>query len=196
MNIKHLVLALSVAGLAAPLAQAQLNVSISGDILLGRRPPPPPPEVVVVVNDGPAGPPEWSHHRWYQRNQEYYYYPGYDAYYRPADRVWFYQDRGQWRNGRNLPPGFRIDFDRSVTVSMATSQPYLFHQQVTTRYPGNYFGTKVRLRNDNRNDRNNDGHGREKDDHKAGRDREDNDHKSDRDRENDDHGKPGDRGRN
>ena len=185
MNIKYLVLALSVAGVAAPLAQAQPSISISGEILLGRRPPPPPPEVVIVVNDGPAGPPEWSHHRWYQRNQEYYYYPGYDAYYRPADHTWFYQDRGQWRNGRNLPPGFRIDFDRSVTISMATSQPYLFHRQVTTRYPYNYFGTKVRLRSDNRNDRNNDR-----------RDRDQGDRKPDRDRGNDDQGKGKGRDRN
>ena len=200
MNAKNLLLVLTFAGLAAPLAQAQLDITISGDIILGRRPPPPPPEVVVVVDDGPRTPPPWVRSRWYQRNQEYYYYPGYDVYYRPADRVWFYQDRGQWRNGRSLPPGYRVEFDRSITISMATDRPYQFHQQVVTRYPSNYFGTKVRLRHD---DRRNDGDNRGRDrDHDGrdrdgdGRDRDRDDRRSDRDRNDDDKDKSRDRGRN
>jgi len=182
MKTKYLVLVFCATGLAATLARADLDITISGDIILGRRPP--PPVVVVVVHDTPPGPPSWAARRWYQRNQEYYYYPGYDVYYRPADRVWFYQDRGQWRNGRNLPPGFRVAFDRSITLTMATDRPYQFHQQVVTRYPANYFGTKVRLRNDNRHDQDHDNRGRDKDDHK-----------SDRDRDEGDHGKPDDRGK-
>jgi len=191
MKPTHFLLALTCAGLAAPLAQAQLDVTISGEIILGRRPPPPPPEIVIVVDDGPREPPPWTHRRWYQRNQEYYYYPGYDVYYRPADRVWFYQDRGQWRYGRRLPQGIRVEFDRSVIVTMATDRPYQFHQQVVVRYPSDYFRARVRLRDDHRRDRDNDNRDRDRDDR---RDRDKDDHRSDRDR--DDRGKSKDRGRN
>ncbi len=188
MKPKHLLLTLTLAGFAVPLAQAQLDINISGDIILGRRPPPPPPDVVIVVDDGPREAPPWTHRRWYQRDQEYYYYPGYDVYYRTADHVWFYQDRGQWRYGRNLPPGFRVEFDRSVRLTMATDRPYVYHQQIVTRYPRDYFRTKVRLRDDHRNDRDNDSRGR--DDH---RDRDKDDHRPER---RDDDGRSRDRGRN
>ena len=170
MRTRFLLLAFGLASVAIPATQAELlDVRIIGNIRLGVRPPPPPPAVVVVVADtGPRGPAEWEHNRWYKHTQGYYYYPGDDVYYRPTDQMWFFQERGQWRSGRHLPESIRIDFNRSITLSMATDRPYQFHQQVRTRYPSNYFGTRVRLRDDDR------------------RDRDDNrEHSQDRDRDND-----------
>jgi hypothetical protein len=184
MKTKTILLTLTLAALTAPAAQAQnLDITISGDIRLGRRPPPPPPPVVVIVEDtGSWGPSPWERGRWYQRRQGYYYYPGGDVYYRPADQVWFYQERGQWRSGRNLPDWVRIDFHHNIVLTMATNRPYAFHQQVVTRYPSNYFGTRVRLRDDDRQNRGNSDHGR---DHRG----------NDRGRGQDDRKKSNDRGK-
>lgn len=152
--------ALMAAAFVVPAVRADgLDVTITGDIRLGRRPPPPPPPLVVVVPDSePSGPSPWERGRWYQRSHGYYYYPGGDVYYRPADRVWFYQERGQWRSGRNLPDYINVDFGRNVSLTMATDRPYLYHQQIVARYPSNYFGTRVRIRADDRHDRDYDAH--------------------------------------
>jgi len=178
MKTKIILLTFILAAIAAPATRADLlDINITGDIRLGRRPPPPPPAVVVVVEDtGPRGPSPWERGKWYQHNQGYYYYPGGDVYYRPADHVWFYQERGQWRSGRNLPEFISIDFGRSISLTMATDRPYVYHQQVVARYPSNYFGARVRLRDEERHERVNDHrenddrrHDREKD--KGGRDK-------------------------
>jgi len=145
MKTKIIVLALALAACTATAVQADLlDINLFGEVHLGRRPPPPPPAVVVISTGTTyrTGSP-WEHGRNHERMQGYYYYPGGDAYYRPADRVWFYQERGTWRSGRNLPDYVRVDFNRSVTLNMFTDQPYTFHQQVVTRYPSNYFGTRV-----------------------------------------------------
>lgn len=179
MKIKLTTLVLTLTGFTAPVLQAALpplpplpNVTINADIRLGHRPPPPPPAVVVVTADvRPRGQLVWERRSWYQRPQSYMYYPGYDVYYRSSDRMWFYQDRGQWRSTRNLPNGIRIDFNRSITLSMATDRPYQFHQQVSTSYPSNYFGTRVRLRDNDHDGRDSDGDGRDRDkDRKRGND--------------------------
>lgn len=163
-----LTLGLGLAAGAAPAAGADLIDNLMVDIRLGHRPPPPPPAVVVVVPEERHGPDRWEQRaRWYQRNQGYYYYPGADVYYRQSDHVWFYQARGRWRSGRNLPEGIRIDFNRSVTLNMYTDRPYTYHQQVVTRYPSNYFGTRVRLRDDDRRD-----HDRRNDNSRRGNDRD------------------------
>ena len=172
MKTKIILLTLTAAALASPAVRADnLTVNLSGEIRLGHQPPPPPPEVVVVAEDPAArqsGP--WEHGRWYQRSQAYYYYPGADAYYRPADHMWFYSERGQWRSGRNLPESVQVDFGRSVTVTMATDRPYLFHQQIVARYPANYFGTRVRLKTEERHDRDDHGRGQDGDDHRRDKD--------------------------
>ncbi|MDB6113598.1 MAG: hypothetical protein JWQ62_543 [Lacunisphaera sp.] len=166
MKTKIILLTLAVVGIAAPALRAGLlDINLTGDIRLGRRAPPPPPAVIVVQEEPFRGPSPWERGRWYQRTQSYYYYPGYDVYYRQADNTWFYQDRGQWRSSRNLPDSVRVDFNRSVTVAMATDRPYAFHSQIVSRYPANYFDTRVRLRDDDRHDNgrgeNNDKHGRD-----------------------------------
>lgn len=138
-----LVLPLAVAFLTP--AQAQINLSISADIYLGKAPPPPPPEVIVIVELPPA-PPPWTPPPGVIHNRDYYYYPGTNVYYRPADRVWFYLAGGDWRFGASLPTSFRVDFDRSVSLTMATEQPYQFHDKVQVRYPSDYFIKKVRVK--------------------------------------------------
>jgi hypothetical protein len=155
MKSKIILLTLVLAASAVPLARADLLDKINVDIRLGVRLPPPPPPVVVVVQDEPRrGPDQWEQRaRWYQRNQAYYYYPGDNVYYRQSDHLWFYADRGQWRSSRNLPDGIRVDFNRSVTLNMYTDRPYMYNQQVVNRYPSNYFGARVRLRDERRDDR-------------------------------------------
>ncbi|HEY8993785.1 MAG TPA: hypothetical protein VIM71_03795 [Lacunisphaera sp.] len=134
----------------APAARADLNVDITADIRIGRALPPPPPEVVVVEEVGPPGPPPWAHTHWYRRSHAYYYYPGFDVYYRPADRVWFYLDGGTWRIGAQLPTSIRVDFNRAVPLTLESDRPYVFHEKVVTYYPSNYFA-KVRFKEDHDN---------------------------------------------
>jgi hypothetical protein len=122
------------------------EVSIGLDIHLGKLPPPPPPEVIVVETAGPPGPPPWAPARGFRRNHGYYYYPGADVYYRPDDKVWFYLEGGNWRFGATLPSSVRVDFARSVSLSMESDQPFRFHNDVKKHYPADYFVTKVKLK--------------------------------------------------
>jgi hypothetical protein len=173
---------------------ADIDLNIFGEIRLGSRPPPPPPVVVVVTPDPtPTRSWDWERRsRWSKRAYAYYYYPGGNAYYRSSDRMWFYQERGQWRSNRRLPDYVRVDFNQSVSLNMYTDRPYTHHQQVTTRYPSNYFGTRVRVRDDDRRDRDNDGnrgrgndrdrdHDNRNNDHDRGRDHDNRDKDKDRD---------------
>lgn len=182
MKTKVLLLACVLAAIPATSAlRADLIDNLSVQIHLGQRPPPPPPEVVVVVEERhPAGPAPWERSRWGRRSQAYYYYPGTDVYYRPSDRVWFYAERGRWRYGRNLPDSLRVDFNRSVTLSIGGSRPYDHHQQVVARYPANYFGTRVRLRTDDRHDNRRDDN---RHDDNRGNDRDKDRRDDDRDRD-------------
>ena len=145
MKTKLLLLLPFAAALLTP-AQADLNIALSAEIRLGKAPPPPPPEVVVIEESGPKGPPPWAPAHGFRRNHGYYYYPGANVYYRPADRVWFYLDGRDWRFGVSLPTGIRVDFDRSVSLTMETEQPYQFHDKVKGYYKSDYFTTKVRLK--------------------------------------------------
>lgn len=182
MKTKILLLALALVAVPATALQADLIDNLSVEIRLGHRAPPPPPAVVIVVEDSHhSGPPPWERSRWGRRSQAYYYYPGTDVYYRPSDRVWFYAERGRWRYGRNLPDSLRVDFNRSVTLSIGGSRPYDYHQQVVARYPANYFGTRVRLRDDDRHDNRRDDDRRD-DNRGNDRDRDRRDHSKDRDK--------------
>jgi hypothetical protein len=165
MNLKTtLFLCLATASLV-PAVRAEINVDISADIRLGRSLPPPPPDVVVVEEVGPPGPPPWSQGHWYRRSFAYYYYPGYDVYFRPADRVWFYLDGGNWRIGAQLPPNIRVDFGRAVSLKLESDRPYVYHQKVVTYYPANYFA-KVKFKHDHDNGRNDHD---DRDDHDRGK---------------------------
>lgn len=142
----NLLLAFSLgAALLAP-ARAVLDISVAAEIRLGKALPPPPPEVIVIEESGPKGPPPWAPAHGYRRNRNYYYYPSANVYYRPEDRAWFYLDGGKWSLGVNLPTSIRVDFERSVSLTMETDQPYQHHDKVKNYYPGDYFVTKVKVK--------------------------------------------------
>lgn len=144
MNAKSLLIL--AAGLTfASAAHASLDVSLSAEIRLGRTPPPPPPDIVVLEPVGPPAPPPWAATHWYKRNRAYYYYPDCGVYYRPADRVWFYLEGDTWRAGAALPAFVSIDFGRSISLTLETDRPYVFHQHVVAYYPRGYFA-KVKFR--------------------------------------------------
>ncbi|MBI2511439.1 MAG: hypothetical protein HYV96_05635 [Opitutae bacterium] len=152
-------------------ARADLDVSISADIRLGRALPPPPPEIEIVDLPAPKGPPPWARHGWFTRERVYYFYPEAEVYYRPTDRMWFYADHGAWRTSIELPVWVRVDLGHNVQLTMTTDRPFERHRDVVVYYPRSYF-THVRIKgpppgHDERHDRNDDrGHGRGK-----GRDR-------------------------
>lgn len=127
-------------------AHAVLDISLSAEIRLGRALPPPPPEVIVIEESAPPGPPPWAPAAGFRRNHDYYYYPGADVYFRPADRTWFYLDGGNWSFGVSLPASIRVDFDRSVSITMESDKPYEFHDKVRNYYPGDYFVKRVRVK--------------------------------------------------
>ena len=97
MNAKIITATLLVAALSVPV-RANVDVSVAAEIRLGKIAPPPPPEVVIIEQAPPPGPPPWAPAHGFRRNRGYYYYPGCDVYYRPADRVWFYIEGGNWRS--------------------------------------------------------------------------------------------------
>lgn len=129
-----------------PTLNAGLDVSVVAEIRLGKVSPPPPPEVVVIEEPAQQGPPPWAPAHGFRRNRAYYYYPGTNVYYRPADRMWIYLDGRDWHVGVSLPATLRVDFDRCVSLTMETSKPYEFHDSIRSRYPDNYFVTKVRVK--------------------------------------------------
>jgi hypothetical protein len=137
--------------------RADIDVSIAAEIRIGRALPPPPPEVVIVEHVGPPGPPPWAARRWYRRNYAYYYYPEADVYFRPSDKTWFYLDGRDWHVGARLPDALRIDFGHSVSLTLESDRPYVYHEKVVTYYPRAYF-SKVRIkeRHDNRVERRDD----------------------------------------
>ena len=53
---------------------------------------------------------------------------------------------GLGRTGVSLPTSIRVDFDRSVTLTLATDKPYEFHDKVQAYYPSDYFVRKVRVK--------------------------------------------------
>lgn len=144
MKIKFLLLLAPLAAL--PLGHAAVDVAISTQIRLGKALPPPPPDVVVLVESGPKGPPPWAPAHGVRRHRAYYYYPAAHVYFRPEDRTWFYLEGRDWRFGASLPASIRVDFDRSVSLSMEADQPHRFHDKVKDYYPADYFVTKVRVK--------------------------------------------------
>ncbi len=168
MKPKSLLLCALVTGALLPAARA---VDLDLDIHLGRAAPPPPPEIVVVDPVGPAEPPPWAHPRASAYN--YYYYPEADVYYRADTHTWFYLEGRNWRTARQLPPGIRVDFGRSVALRLDTDRPYIYHERVVAYYPHTYF-TRVRYRDHDNHWHEAPGHDRH-DDHDHHDDRHDHD---------------------
>jgi hypothetical protein len=183
MKMKFLVLLGFVSTGLLSSARADLDVDV--DIRLGRASPPPPPEVIVVDPVGPSAPPPWAKPRMFHRTYNYYYYPEANVYYRADNHTWFYLEGRGWRSARQLPPGLRVDFGRSVALRLDSDRPYIYHDRVVAYYPPGYF-SRVRFKDGRDHDRH-DGpdhdHGRGND-----RDRRDDrrdDHRNDHDRDHD-----------
>jgi len=146
-----------------PSARADIDIGVTAEIRLGKALPPPPPDVVLVEAVGPPGPPPWSPGRVFRRNRAYYFYPECNVYYRPADRTWFYLEGSNWRAGVTLPTYVSIDFGRSVSLTMETDRPYVYHQHVVSRYPSGYFAkVKFKERGGHSDQRSHPGKGRGK----------------------------------
>ena len=152
MKSKSLFLFALVSAALLPSARADL-LNLDVDIRLGRAAPPPPPEVVVVERVGPEAPPPWAKPSAFRNAYNYYYYPEADVYYRADTHTWFYLDGRNWRTARELPPGIRVDFGRSVSLRLDSNRPYVYHDRVVAYYPRNYF-ERVRYK-----DRDNHWHG-------------------------------------
>ncbi len=176
MNTKLALLLALGSTMLVPAFAADLDI----EIRLGRSAPPPPPEVIMIDQAGSRGPQSWTNtpSRWYHRSYDYYFYPEAGIYYRPSDRTWFYLEGRTWRSVRQLPPGLRVDFGRSVSLKLDSDRPYTYHDRVVASYPSSYF-SHVKFKNDrdNRNDRH-DGPGKDndrRDDKDHGRDDRGND---------------------
>lgn len=141
----HLFVLAVIGGAAAVSARADIDIALSADIRLGRVVAPPPPVIEVVDLPPPPGPPPWAKRRWFARERVYYFYPEVEVYYRPADRMWFYTDRGAWRMSVELPTSVRIDLGHNVQLSMTTDRPFERHREVVVYYPRAYF-THVRIK--------------------------------------------------
>lgn len=100
----------------------------------------------MIKESHPKGPPPWAPAHGARRNHNYYYYPGAQVYFRPADRLWFYLDGREWRFGASLPANLRVDFDRSVSLTMESDRPQQFHDKVQGYYPADYFVRSVRVK--------------------------------------------------
>jgi hypothetical protein len=138
-------------GLAMAATRAPSEEDPTAEIRLGRVLPPSPPEVTPSPPSDGSNPPPWSTSSWYRRSHDYYYYPGSQVYFRPADRVWFYRANGAWRIGDELPAHVRVDFNRSVPLTIENDRPYVHHDKVIAHYPVNYFDrVQVREGPDNR----------------------------------------------
>lgn len=141
----RLLLLAALCGAASAVSRAEVDVTISADIRLGRVVAPPPPVVEVVDVPVPNGPPPWARRGWFTRERVYYFYPEAEVYYRPADRMWFYTDHGAWRASVELPVWVRVDLGHNVQLSMATDRPFERHREVVVYYPRSYF-THVRFK--------------------------------------------------
>jgi hypothetical protein len=145
MKSIHVLLLATLSSALVATARADLDVSLSADIRLGRVIAPPPPPIEIVDLPAPAGPPPWARRSWFTRERVYYFYPEAEVYYRPADRVWFYLERGAWRFSPELPTWVRVDLGHNVQLAMATDRPFERHRDVVVYYPRSYF-THVRIK--------------------------------------------------
>ena len=64
----------------------------------------------------------------------YTYYPSQQVYYSPRGRVWFWNERGEWRSGKRLPRVNRLQSDPGIAVMLRTDRPYTQHVYVEHKY--------------------------------------------------------------
>jgi hypothetical protein len=66
---------------------------------------------------------------------DYYYYPESEVYYAPSVNLYYWRDRDEWREGRELPRGVAVDRRNQVNVRLQTNRPYTMHAQVQAQHP-------------------------------------------------------------
>ncbi|MFT3869546.1 MAG: hypothetical protein QM715_13915 [Nibricoccus sp.] len=150
-KLRLVVLAVSFALFGFGGVRADVSLSVSADIRIGKVPPPPPPVIEVIDAPQPKGPPPWAPAHGFHRNHTYYFYPACDVYYRPDDHMWFFLEGGAWTATVRLPDRLEIDFSRSVPLTMETDKPYVHHEAIVAHYPKDYF-RKVKIKSEGRPD--------------------------------------------
>ena len=70
-----------------------------------------------------------------RQSHRYHYYPRAEVYYDPGARLYFYLDRGKWRQERRLPPHIHLDDDHGVELDLDVDRPYLRHKDTIKQYP-------------------------------------------------------------
>jgi hypothetical protein len=94
--------------------------------------------VVLALPAAPAAadPPPWAPAHGHRAKQHrYVYYPGYQVYYAPETRLWFWFGDGQWRVGASLPGGM-VGPGPGVSLVLDTGYPYERHDYVVQQYGG------------------------------------------------------------
>lgn len=188
-----IVLAISCVSLGFGGLRADVSISVSADIRLGKVAPPPPPVIEVVDVPEPKGPPPWAPAHGFHRNHTYYFYPAGDVYYRPDDHMWFFLEGGAWTAAVRLPERLEIDFSRSVSLTMEADRPYVHHEAVVAHYPRDYF-KRVKIKSEGRHDENRMEKEHRKDSEK-GREPERKKQKAESENNDDDHGNGKGRGK-
>jgi hypothetical protein len=81
------------------------------------------------------GPPPWAPAHGRRAKHKYRYYPNASVYQDTGRGIWFYYKDGKWEVGANLPVHIKIGSSGSVTVQMDTDSPFIYHKEVSKRYP-------------------------------------------------------------
>ncbi|MBI4236882.1 MAG: hypothetical protein HY696_00515 [Deltaproteobacteria bacterium] len=79
-------------------------------------------------------PPHAPAHGWRAKNR-YVYYPQSQVYFSPDRRLYFWMEGHDWRVGVQLPPRIVIDSQRSISLELEATRPYLEHPDTLRRHP-------------------------------------------------------------
>jgi hypothetical protein len=60
---------------------------------------------------------------------DYDYYPDEDIYFYPEAHVYYWNDGGRWRSGRDLPPRYRLNEERREHLRLHSRQPWTEHHR-------------------------------------------------------------------
>ncbi|OQY10024.1 MAG: hypothetical protein B6I30_08910, partial [Desulfobacteraceae bacterium 4572_187] len=67
--------------------------------------------------------------------QKYYYYPKIQAYYNPAEKIYFFRKDGNWKKAAHLPEDLHVRQGKPVTVNLDTDTPYIYFDEHKAKYP-------------------------------------------------------------
>jgi hypothetical protein len=58
---------------------------------------------------------------------DYDYYPDWDIYFYPQGRIYYWNNGGHWRSGRELPPRYRLHEETREHLQLHSRQPWTEH---------------------------------------------------------------------